>query len=298
MIDAAAIGKIDKSLEEELRGQATVTLLRFADVSYINSSGMGLLIKYSDLYRAAARDLVLVEISPKVLALFRMLGLLSVLKSYPNQAQAVAALRAGGAKAPEAPPAPKPAAAASAPAASSEGAIRFPLLIPCHGCSVRLTIPEPGFYRCPGCSCCYEAAEGKPLRSFPSERRAPVEATLSYDAGLLDGICAVASRVAESAGFSEGERSGLVGAFRGLLQGLIGRANGKGRILKVLIASDPGECLIGVRADVPWSGAGDDPALAPIRSAVDRLEVTGGQGGIFFKLRKRSAAAPKTPQTP
>lgn len=293
VIDAATIPALEKTFDQDVRRQRPLALVRLADVTYINSTGMGLFIKFADRYRASGGELCFSEVSTKVLALFRMLGLLSVLRVYASEAQAVAELK----KAPASAAAPPPAADATPPssAAGPAAPVSFPLTTVCQGCQARLLMPEAGFYRCPTCSTCFQAEAGRPLRIFAADRRAPFEASLTYDAAYLDGLCAILDQIAAGAGLSAPEREGLARACRALVESLIRRANGKGRAFKMLVASDPGECLVGVRADVPVPQGEADSAFDAVRSATDAFEVIPAGTGCFFKMRKRSSAPPKTP---
>lgn len=83
-------------------------ILIFSDVKYINSTGMGLLVKLADKFQEGGGDIKLVGVPEKVIALFDMLGLLSLFKIYENEEDAVDSITQSGAakSAPPAPPAP------------------------------------------------------------------------------------------------------------------------------------------------------------------------------------------------
>ncbi len=298
---------LESMLDQDSRREKPVALLRLANVNYINSSGMGLFIKYSDRYRAAGGEICFSEVSTKVLALFRMMGLLSVLRVFSGEAQAVEALKgtlgSGSAASPATPPAAAPSATApaAAPAGAPSAAVAFPHSFPCHGCRMSLVLPDAGYYKCPVCSACYLAEGGRPLRVFLAERRLPFEAALTYDMRYLDGICSVLERIAEGAGLGAGERERLAKGVRHLVEGLVQHANGgaKGQSLKFLVASDPGECLVGIRSDVKLPSGDRDPALDLLREAADTLQlIDAGGGGSFFKIRKKASSPAKTPQAP
>lgn len=296
MLDAEISGKLDVALKKALSGRAPITFLRLAEVEYVSSSGMGLLIKYSDLYRAAGGELGLIEVSPKITALFRMLGLLSVLRTFPDIAKAVSEI--AGAPAPVAAPpiaSPAPGAAPAPVGAAATDGVVLPLTCACKGCQTRLVLPENGFYRCPSCGTCYEVAAGKPLKAFLGNLRMPFEAVLPYDPGCVDGILAVLGRMSESAGIPEAERARFVKSSRSLIDHLIEKGKGRGRILRVLIASDPGECLVGFRTDVKVANGTEDPALKGAREGADRLEISEVPPGNLFKIWKQSPAGPRTP---
>lgn len=84
-------------------------ILIFSDVKYINSTGMGLLVKLADKFQEGGGDIKLVGVPEKVIALFDMLGLLSLFKIYETEEDAVDSIA-------------KPKAAAAAPAAAKPAA--------------------------------------------------------------------------------------------------------------------------------------------------------------------------------
>ena len=63
-------------------------VLIFSDVKYINSTGMGLLVKLADKFQEGGGDIKLVGVPEKVIALFDMLGLLSLFKIYDTEEDA------------------------------------------------------------------------------------------------------------------------------------------------------------------------------------------------------------------
>lgn len=300
VIDASTIPMLESMLDQDSRREKPLALLRLGGVSYINSSGMGLFIKYSDRYRSAGGELCFSEVSTKVLALFRMMGLLSVLRVFSSEAQAVEGLKAAsGAAVPAA--APPSASVVAAPSAQAPTTVSFPYRFSCSGCRMALVIPESGYYKCPVCAACYLAEAGRALKVFLAERRLPFEAALTYDERYLDGVCAILERIAEGAGLASGERERLSKGVRHLIGNLIQRANGsaQGKSLKLLVASDPGECLVGIRSDVKLPSGERDPALDLLREGADTFQlIDAGGGGSFFKIRKKAALPPKTPQSP
>ncbi|HPY73914.1 MAG TPA: STAS domain-containing protein [Planctomycetota bacterium] len=64
-------------------------ILTFSEVKYINSTGMGLLVKLADKFQEGGGDIKLVGVPEKVIALFDMLGLLSLFKIYETEEDAV-----------------------------------------------------------------------------------------------------------------------------------------------------------------------------------------------------------------
>lgn len=101
-------------------------ILVFSEVKYINSTGMGLLVKLADKFQEGGGDIKLVGVPEKVIALFDMLGLLSLFKIYETDKDAIQSITAesmsspapgNAASAAAPPPPPPPPVAQSRPAA-------------------------------------------------------------------------------------------------------------------------------------------------------------------------------------
>ena len=99
-------------------------ILVFSEVKYINSTGMGLLVKLADKFQEGGGDIKLVGVPEKVIALFDMLGLLSLFKIYETDKDAIQSITAESMSSPAPgntaaapPPPPPPPVAQSRPSA-------------------------------------------------------------------------------------------------------------------------------------------------------------------------------------
>lgn len=162
-IKGAIDGTTVSEFEEEMLGfldKGTPNLiLEFSGVSYINSTGMGLLVKCADKFQEAGGDIKLVGVSPKISALFDMLGLLSLFKIFDQKDDALRAIKgAGGGSRPAPPPPPPPGPSSSRtpppppPPPPAAKAVSFPVQYKCDrpDCCTPL-LPQAGKYKCPSC---------------------------------------------------------------------------------------------------------------------------------------------------
>ncbi len=112
--DAKAVfltGSIDASTNQTFEGRLTDILssgtrnamLVLTNVKYINSTGLGTIVKCVDTFRDKGGDIKLVGVPAKVIALFEMLGLLNLFETHDTIEAAVASF--GKAKAAETKPA-------------------------------------------------------------------------------------------------------------------------------------------------------------------------------------------------
>lgn len=97
VIVSRILGSIDGStvmpFEDKLLGfldqGVTHLILVFSQVDYINSTGMGILVKVADKFQEVGGDVCLINVPDKLVALFNMLGLLSLIKLYKSESEAL-----------------------------------------------------------------------------------------------------------------------------------------------------------------------------------------------------------------
>lgn len=134
-IDSATLEDFQVSVEEIRRGGATRLVLDLAKVRFVNSTGLGYLVKVNDALRDAGGGVALIRVPAKVRLVIEMLGLDTYFSMRENEDEALFAL-----------------------GVSTEGAGR-PQQMPttpvavdaCGACGLLLSLPEPGSYRCPRC---------------------------------------------------------------------------------------------------------------------------------------------------
>jgi stage II sporulation protein AA (anti-sigma F factor antagonist) len=80
--------QVELEKQTELRKKVVVHL---AEADYIDSSGLGALVRQLGMLRAAGGDLKLCQLSPFALQVLEVTGLLSVLPTYPSEREAIEA---------------------------------------------------------------------------------------------------------------------------------------------------------------------------------------------------------------
>lgn len=122
-IDGATLIQFEEKLMGFLDQGVKFLIIVFSQVHYINSTGMGVLVKLADKFQEVGGEFNLVDVPDKMVALFNMLGLLALIKLSKNEEEALKAFQAklSGAKnaAVKAPPKPDVSASFSARQASS-----------------------------------------------------------------------------------------------------------------------------------------------------------------------------------
>lgn len=86
------------ALQGELDKQTQIrkkVVLHLAEADYIDSSGLGALVRLFSVLRAVGGDLKLCELSPFVLEVLRVTNLLTVFVTYPSEREAIEAFSKG-----------------------------------------------------------------------------------------------------------------------------------------------------------------------------------------------------------
>ena len=131
-IDASTNQTFEKRLSDILSSGTTSVMLVLTNVKYINSTGLGTIVKCVDTFREKGGDIKLVGVPTKVIALFEMLGLLALFETHDTIESAVASF---GRK--------KEAKAAVAPS------VKFPLQFKHPVTGMGLNISQPGRFKDP-----------------------------------------------------------------------------------------------------------------------------------------------------
>lgn len=162
-IDAYTVGQLEAEFDKTLQ-QAAKIILTLSKVDYVNSTGVGLLVKYHDKCEAINGGLLLAEIPDKVEVVFNMLGLLDFFHVYQTVEDSVRAFQIKDGKVNVGPAPVKQVARdiSEIPANTS----LFPLLVRCLVCSKNLKFDIRGYYRCPSCSCHYIVTDDGKARGF------------------------------------------------------------------------------------------------------------------------------------
>ena len=162
-IDAYTVGQLEVEIEKILAKTARI-ILTLSKVDYVNSTGVGLLVKYHDKADAAGGNLILTEIPDKVEVVFNMLGLLDFFNVYQTLEDSVKAFQVK-----DGAPTTGPAPVKQVPRDISEipaNTTSFPLLVKCLVCNKNLKFEIRGYYRCPSCSCHYVVTDDGKARGF------------------------------------------------------------------------------------------------------------------------------------
>ena len=88
-IDGSTLVQFEEKLLGFLEEGIKYLILVFSEVKYINSTGMGVLVKLADRFQEVGGEVNLVDVPEKLIALFNMLGLLALIKVSESEESAI-----------------------------------------------------------------------------------------------------------------------------------------------------------------------------------------------------------------
>ncbi|MFH1378385.1 MAG: STAS domain-containing protein [Planctomycetota bacterium] len=256
-IDAASIQQFQSVMDKLVERGVKNLILDCSKVSYINSTGLGTLLKYADQFDGFGGHIAFIRVPNKVLLVMEMLGFNALFNILPDEAAALESFTgreaepAAPAPAPVAAPAPapvyaatpQPAAVAPASARQASGAIAdaksrsFPFKIPCAKCRATLNISRPGQYKCPRCNAILKVESPDKIRFFSPKKQRPVEITLPCDDEIAVGAGDLVASCARAVGMNGEVADQIAEAVTETCLNIIERAldNAAGEVFHVLI---------------------------------------------------------------
>lgn len=172
-IDGNTVPSFQETLEEIKTKGIQRLVLDMSKIKYVNSTGLGSLVKYADAFKSSGGGMALIKVPAKVKIVIEMLGLNAFFDICPDLDSALTALKSGGtgsaASAPsQSSKSKKPPRLRSKPSSSGgggggfppppsgtqptqSGAGGFPKMASCQGCKVQVEITGAGSWKCPRC---------------------------------------------------------------------------------------------------------------------------------------------------
>jgi anti-sigma B factor antagonist len=235
-IDGNTVPDFQTLLEQMKKEGVRRLILDMSKIKYVNSTGLGSLVKYADSFKSSGGGMALIKVPAKVKIVIEMLGLNAFFDICTDLAAALAALdqKQGGPEAkavappaakqaPRAPgssgpnpavPKPQPQALAASsstrqplppPAAPPRAAApagpraSFPIVTQCQQCGVQVEFRDAGNWKCPRC---YATASVKPDGSAwfnRSDKPATITLSLTASAECGQGLLHLVSSVCATA---------------------------------------------------------------------------------------------------
>jgi anti-sigma B factor antagonist len=258
-------GSIDASTNQTFEGRLTDILnsgthnvmLVLTNVKYINSTGLGTIVKCVDNFREKGGDIKLVGVPTKVIALFEMLGLLALFETYETIESAVASFGKKAAK------------------AAAQPTAKFPIQFKHPVTGMGLNVSQPGRFKDPRSGDYFSIDQNGTIEFYEMSKVKMIEAKLPCDMDFAVGISSLASGLASRlklpADISTRVQAGINQASTMIQR----NAKDANETCNVLLVGDQEKLQIGI---VGYGNALNikpgDPSLKALESSMDEVKHT------------------------
>ena len=305
-IDASTIQEFQHVMDKLIERGVKNLVLDCSNIKYINSTGLGTLLKYADTFEGIGGHIAFCRVPSKVMLVMEMLGFNALFNIVTDEATA---LRSFAGK--MSPP-PSVAVKMSRPAASASSAeglravqtppapaaATFPMQAQCARCRVTLDVPAAGKFKCPRCNSVLSVEANGRTRFFSSKKGRAVTLSVPAHAKLSECASHAAATCAESLGFNNDAIEAVAGAVHAICQNVIERAyeNDAGNAFHVQIVPDTTALTVkisdyGKPFDFGAGGtiatdAGFEIAVSGMDTVEHRLNPRGGNLVTLIKTKK------------
>jgi anti-anti-sigma factor len=219
-IDGNTVPSFQATLEEIKTRGIRRLVLDMSKIKYVNSTGLGSLVKYADTFKSTGGGMALIKVPAKVKIVIEMLGLNaffdicadldSALTALKNVAPAPAAEEQKASSGTHLPPRaatrgaikrPEPRQQTPQPSAapSGGGGGRFPVMQACQNCGVQLELPGQGNWKCPRCFTFVSVQADASVRFNHPEKPVPLNLSLTATQDCGEGLVHLVTSVCQQA---------------------------------------------------------------------------------------------------
>lgn len=272
-IDASTNQTFEKRLSDILSSGTTSVMLVLTNVKYINSTGLGTIVKCVDTFREKGGDIKLVGVPTKVIALFEMLGLLALFETHDTIESAVASF---GKK--------KDAKAAAAPA------VKFPLQFKHPVTGMGLNVSQPGRFKDPRTGDYFSVDPAGTIEFYEMTKVRMAELKLPAHIDFTAAVAPLAQGLCAQCKLPGSIADAVTGAIARAGKLINAKASDANETCNILLVADQEKLQIGI---VSYGGAlsvrGDDPAVREIGAMVDEVkhQVLPTRGNLLTLVKKR-----------
>lgn len=255
-IDASTNQAFEGRLSDILSSGIHNVLLVLTNVKYINSTGLGTIVKCVDTFRESGGDIKLVGVPTKVIALFEMLGLLNLFETHDTIEAAVASFAKGKAEKAEAAP-----------------TVKFPIQFKHPVTGMGLNVSQPGRFKDPRSGDYFSVDQNGTIEFYEMNKVKMVEVKLPCDFEFAAGVMSLAGNLARRLKMTPDMASKLERGVDEACSILKKYATDANETCNVLMVGDPDKVQIGI---VNYGNAlnirADDPSFKALEGTMDEVK--------------------------
>lgn len=255
-IDASTNQAFEGRLSEILSGGTRNVMLVLTNVKYINSTGLGTIVKCVDTFREKGGDIKLVGVPAKVIALFEMLGLLALFETHETIEKAVASFSKA-----------KAAAAPTAPTA------KFPLQFKHPVTGMGMNVSQPGRFKDPRSGDYFSVDPAGTIEFYEMSKVKLVEVKLPCDLDFGGPLTDLALSLAARTRLPSTVTTAVAKAIESAASLIRSHATDANETVTVLLVADAEKMSLGfVNHGNALNIKADDQALVGLNSAMDEVK--------------------------
>ena len=322
-IDATTVESFASVMDKLLDKGVKHLILDCNGVKYINSTGLGILLKYVDAFTERGGGIAFSQVPQKVMLVMEMLGFNALFTIVSDEAvalqhfsgaatppvsvqvpadvgQEAPPVRAAPARSAPPPPAHAPARApapvpapVAAPVAPAAAATVFPMQVACPRCRLGLKLPEAGRFKCPKCSSVAVAGDAGEIKFFASRRAKPIEVTLPAVPQLAGSVTSLVRGAARQVGFDDRNSGQLADAVAQACTTVAEHAcgNDPNAVFHMLILPNGRQLTVkisdyGTPLEFPPQGPSADARFGDVARVMEVEHAANPAGGNVFTLTK------------
>jgi anti-sigma B factor antagonist len=271
-IDASTNQSFEKRLSDILSSGTTSVMLVLTNVKYINSTGLGTIVKCVDTFREKGGDIKLVGVPTKVIALFEMLGLLALFETHDTIESAVASF---GRK--------KDVKSAAAPT------VKFPLQFKHPVTGMGLNISQPGRFKDPRTGDYFSVDPAGTIEFYEMSKIKMAELKLPAHTDFAAAVAPLAASLCASCKLPASVAEAIARALGRAGSLLNSKADDASETCNVMLVADQDKCQVGIVSyGSGLSIRADDPALRELAGLVDEAKhvVLPTRGNLLTLMKK------------
>ena len=252
-IDASTNQSFEGRLQDLLSSGTNKVLLVLTNVKYINSTGLGTIVKCVDNFREQQGDIKLVGVPTKVIALFEMLGLLALFETHETIEEAVASFGAA-----------QPAAAAD-----DGPAVQFPVQFKHPYSGLGLNVSQPGRFKDPRSGDYFSVDANGTIEFYEMSKVRILDLKIPSDPAFAAGLIGLATALAGSCGMPAASVPDVERSIDEICSVIARNTDDKNQTCNWLVVGEKDKFQIGV---VSYGNAlniaADDPAMHILRQSM------------------------------
>ncbi|MFC1581941.1 anti-sigma factor antagonist [Planctomycetota bacterium] len=275
-IDATTNQQFEQELTDILTKGVKRVILVLRGIKYINSTGLGTIVKCVDTFREAGGDIKMVGIPTKVIALFEMLGLLALFETFDTIEEAVTSF----------------ASEAEEDAGPKRVKQEFPIQLKCTSCSAGVNIKGPGKFKCAKCGDYFSAEEDGTVETYAIRKPNVIQMQIPCDRRFVESVKLMAVSSIGRFGATEDIIGNLAASIDEVFSLLSETTPLPNDNMNILIVADEKKVSIGfVNYTSTLDISDDDMRLQVIRQQMDTVELVNlPSKGKLLKMNKIFAA--------